>query len=101
LCLVDSPESRIDSGAGRLEHTLGRANYLIEYYGIHEFIADIDAGRDYWRESANGSESVIQSCLSWVMDEGFSSFFDQFELSWPHSTRLQWQQRYMIAMWKA
>jgi hypothetical protein len=39
--------------------------------------------------------------LSWLVDEGFSDFFDQFELAWPHGTRLQWQQRYMIALWKA
>jgi hypothetical protein len=60
----------------------------------------LDSGREYWRE-ASGSESIVQSCLSWLTDEGFKEFFDQFELAWPHGTRLEWQQRYMIAMWKA
>ena len=88
-------------GDGRLKHSLERANYLIECYGIHEFFADIDAGRDYWRDTEDGSgESVVHSCMSWLMDEGFKEFFDQFELSWPHSSRLEWQQRYLIAMWK-
>jgi hypothetical protein len=98
--LVDSPEGGIDGGNGRIEHTLGRANYLIERYGIYSFLADIDAGREYWRESENGSESIVQSCLAWLVDEKFKEFFDQFEMSWPHSSRLEWQQRYMIAMWK-
>jgi hypothetical protein len=99
--LVGSFESGTDGGVGRLEHSLGRANYLLELYGIHAFLADLDTGRDYWRESENGSESIVQDCLSWLVDESFQEFFDQFELSWPHTTRLQWQQRYMIAMWKA
>ena len=86
---------------GRIENTLGRANYLIECYGIHEFLADLDAGRDYWRESVNGSESIVQYCLSWLVDVSFKEFFDQFEMSWPHSSRLEWQQRYLMAMWKA
>jgi len=98
--LVNSPESGNGGGDGRIEHSLERANYIIECYGIHAFLADIDSGRDYWRD-CNGSESVVHSCLTWLMDEGFTEFFDQFELSWPHSTRLQWQQRYMIALWKA
>jgi hypothetical protein len=99
--LVHSSEGGNESGNGGVEHSLGRANYVIERYGIHEFLTDVDAGREYWRESANGSESIIHSCLSWLVDEGFSDFFDQFELAWPHGTRLQWQQRYMIALWKA
>ncbi|HEY1249042.1 MAG TPA: hypothetical protein VGE97_08655 [Nitrososphaera sp.] len=98
--LVDSSEGGDGGGEGRLEHTLERANYLIQCYGIHAFLADLDSGREYWRE-CNGSESIVHSALSWLTDEGFEKFFDQFELSWPHSTRLQWQQRYMIAMWKA
>src|SRR6516162_8364277 len=98
--LVNSSESGIGGGDRGPEHSLERANYLIERYGIHAFLADIDANRDYWRD-CNGSESIIHSCMSWVMDEGFEKFFDQFEMSWPHGTRLQWQQRYMIALWKA
>jgi hypothetical protein len=39
--------------------------------------------------------------MTWLMEEGFSDFFDQFDVSWPHSTRLQWQLRYVIAMLKA
>jgi hypothetical protein len=40
--------------------------------------------------------------MTWLVDEGFSAFFDQFDgFNWPHGSRLQWQQRYMIAMWKA
>jgi hypothetical protein len=99
--LVNPSEGGVDGGNGRLEHTLGRANYLVECYGIYSFFADLDAGRDYWRESENGSESIVQSCLSWLVDENFKEFFDQFEMSWPHNSRLEWQQRYMIAMWKA
>jgi hypothetical protein len=99
--LVNSPESGNGGGARRVEHSLERANYIIELYGIHALLADIDAGREYWRESDDGGESIIHSCLDWLMDEGFAKFFDQFDLSWPHTSRLQWQQRYMIAMWKA
>jgi hypothetical protein len=38
--------------------------------------------------------------MTWLTEEGFSEFFDQFELAWPHSSRLEWTQRYMIAMMK-
>ena len=99
--LVNSPEGGVGGGYGRLEHSLERANYLIECYGVHAFFADIDAGRDYWREAKNGSESIVQSCMSWLTDEGFKDFFDQIEVPWAHNSRLEWQQRYMIALWKA
>jgi hypothetical protein len=40
--------------------------------------------------------------MSWLVDEGFNDFFSQFEeLTMPHGTRLQWQQRYLISLWKA
>ena len=99
--LVNSSTGGIDGGSGRLEHTLGRANYLIECYGIHAFLTDLDTGRDYWRESKNGSETIVQSCLTWLVEESFSDFFDQFDVAFPHGTRHQWQQRYMIALLKA
>jgi hypothetical protein len=101
--LVNSFEGGIGGGEGRAEHSLERANYLIECYGIHEFFADIDSGREYWRETdeLEGGETIVHSCLTWLMEEGFKAFFDQFEISWPHNSRLEWQQRYLIAMWKS
>src|SRR5262245_27697412 len=99
--LLDSPPGRVGGGDRGAPHTLGRANFIIECYGIHAFLADIDSGRDYWREANGSDETIIQSCLSWLMEEGFGSFFDQFDLAWPHGSRLQWQQRYMLALWKS
>jgi hypothetical protein len=40
--------------------------------------------------------------MTWLVEEGLGPFFDQFDtVTWPHATRLQWQQRYLIQLWKA
>jgi hypothetical protein len=99
--LIHPPKDGDGDSPGRLEHSVGRANYIIERYGFHAFLTDLDSGRDYWREVGEW-ESIIHSCMSWLVDEGFNDFFSQFEeLTMPHGTRLQWQQRYLISLWKA
>jgi hypothetical protein len=78
---------------------LESGNYIIGFYGIHAFFADIDSDRQYWRETGesgatetNGSVSVVHSILEYLRDEGFPEFMYQFNFE--YSSALEWRYRF-------
>jgi hypothetical protein len=62
---------------------------------VDEVFADIDAGREYWREG----DSVVHSVLSYITGAGFGDFFKQYDL--PQTTALEFRQRHLINLLKA
>ena len=44
--------------------------FLIGLYGVHEWFADIDQKRAYWKES----EGIIHHLLDFLSNEGFKEY---------------------------
>src|SRR5579864_8768750 len=76
------------------------ANYVVRHYGIHDFLEDIDAGRQYWREDPGpeGNGSFIHRCLGWLANEGFRAFMSQYDLpkEIDISNATAWRNRYVL-----
>lgn len=51
------------------------ADHISELYGLRCILADIDAGRNYWRDG----DSVVTAGLDWITGEGWEAFFGRFE----------------------
>lgn len=69
---------------------MGCANYVIELYGVREFIADTDRNREYWRDG----ESIIHSILTWASEDGFHEFIAQYNLD--YGSAHEFRQRHLI-----
>lgn len=104
--LLDKTAQRGDSD-GEPPHTLASANYILDCYGVHEFLADLDARREYWRDTAcpiTGEATVVGSCLSWMVEGGFKEFIGQFlapDSDIKFSTAEEWRSRYFLQLLKA
>jgi hypothetical protein len=70
---------------------MGWAHHVIDHYGIRSFLADIDYGREYWREDGGG---IVNSILTWLAGEGFQDFMKQFDASW--DSAIEFRQRHVI-----
>ena len=72
------------------------AAFLIRAYGIPEFFADLDKGRDYGAEG----ESIVHSSLAWASEAGFGELARELDLKDANdqvfSDALAWRQRHMI-----
>jgi hypothetical protein len=101
VCFFSEVKNGNRSNSQRPPTSLGCANYIIECYGIYEFLADIDANREYWRECdpITGEASCIHTCLTWLSEEGFSDFMKQHDIpeALGVSSALEWRQRYMLS----
>jgi hypothetical protein len=71
---------------------MGWGDFILAVYGVQEFIADIDASRQYWREP-NG-DSIIGAYLTWLAEEGFGDFMAQYDQQ--YATAHEFRQRYML-----
>jgi hypothetical protein len=59
-------------------------------YGVLRFLADIDAGRQFWSEG----DSIVHSVLTWIVEEGFREFFSQHDVNFTDAA--DFRQRHMI-----
>ena len=69
---------------------MGFADYIIGLYGISNYIADIDRDRQFWRDGS----TLVNTVLDWVANEGFETFFDQYNLG--YRTAHEFRQRHLI-----
>ena len=91
---------------------MGSGDYVVECYGLGNFLADIDAGREYWRgsptfvRSAEGADDGIPWCghdggivgaiLSHMAGEGLAGFFARHSPNIEWKTPQQFRQRHML-----
>ena len=68
-------------------------SYILVSYGVHRFLADIDASRDYL-----GKGGVIGSLLNQAATYGFQDAFDPDVF--PHRTAREFRERYMTTLLK-
>jgi hypothetical protein len=61
-------------------------------YGFRRLIADIDRGREYWREAE--TTGVFGCVLDWIIGEGFNDFFERYD-DWSWDSAHDFRQRYM------
>jgi hypothetical protein len=52
--------------------------YILGFYGIHEWFADIDEKRSYWKEG----EGIIHSILDYLSGGGFGMFMKENGAKW-------------------
>lgn len=71
------------------EWALGNGEYLIELYGVHQFLADIDRGREFWRDGGG----IVASVFDYMQTEGFKRFFGMWgvKASSAHEYRCRYQ----------
>ena len=112
------------SPEGNRIECVGSANYVIELYGIRKFIADLERGREYWRESPCccsrrnadstrttgagvgsaiakcdcGRQTVSHSILTWATEDGFAELMREFDPDFPYQTASQWRGRDQIRL---
>ena len=90
-CTAQSvPLDKIEATLGGLSLFNSRTESL-NAYGIREFLADVDAGREYWKESG-----WFARVLEWLQsDEGFRAFFSRLDESkFPWRTAASYRNRY-------
>lgn len=68
------------------------ANYIIGLYGVRRFLADIDTGREYWRDGGG----IIGAALDWASTEGFGECVGRFSGKRDHDVTA-FRQRYLIS----
>jgi hypothetical protein len=57
---------------------------------VGELIADIDAGREFWRDG----DSIVHSILTWISEAGFEAFFSEYDF--PYASAHEFRQRHLI-----
>lgn len=71
MCLVDKQTCSGDGSDGAGQWNVGQSNLILESYGLDAFIADIEAGRQFWRDG----EHVVSSILDYTATVGFSEIW--------------------------
>ena len=74
---------------------MGLANYIVELFGVRQFIADIDRDRQFWREG----DTICHSVLDWAVNEGFDEFFSQHDVEFKEAH--EFRQRHIIRALKS
>lgn len=46
---------------------MAHADYIVGLYGARRFLADVDAGREFWRDDAG----IVGATLDWAATDGF------------------------------
>jgi hypothetical protein len=64
--------------------------FILGFYGIHEWFADIDQKRQYWKES----EGIIANILDFLSGEGFSEFIKENGGKWEDAQ--EYRNRHLI-----
>ena len=65
-------------------------DYVIGAYGVHRFLTDVDASRDF-----RGPDTVVSSVLDWAATEGFAEMMERSGIT-DYATPLEWRQRYLL-----
>ena len=78
-------------GSGRRSH-VELVDDIIQLYGVRSFLADLDAGREYWREFS--PPTVISESLSRLVEDDFEDFFKRHELE--YSSAHEFRSRYLL-----
>ena len=68
---------------------MGCANYFLEFYGIPQFIADIDAAREY------NAGSIFDCILDCISTRKFAETFKDADIKYGKSP-LQFRQRFIL-----
>lgn len=72
-----------------LEH-VQCAHRVLEHYGLSAFLADLDEGRQFWRESG-----CIAAVLAWLAGEGFREYFGRYGEDFPYRTPADFRARHL------
>jgi hypothetical protein len=67
-------------------------------YGVRSFLADIERGREYWRDGGGpeATASVVSHSLDWLSTAGFRALMDEVGLGW--GSPQEYRSRYDMAM---
>ena len=84
-----SPTESIAWDARRDDILGGCADRVIQCFGVRQFIADVDRGREFWREGG-----VIGEVLSWIADEGFGDLCRKHGLDYKSAS--EFRQRHLV-----
>ena len=63
-------------------------------FGLEEFLADIDAGRTYWREG----DSVLHHTLTWASEVGFGEVLRKLGLELDFRSAHAYRNRHELMM---
>jgi phenylalanine-4-hydroxylase len=64
-------------------------------YGVREFLGDLDAAREFWRDG----DHLVGAVLDWISGPGFAEFFERYGRE--ERTAHEFRQRYILAALKA
>jgi hypothetical protein len=91
---------------------MGCANVVIEFYGVHGFLEDVDRDRQFWREIPchcerrcrtcecdGGRETCVGAALSFAAGEGFVELMSEVE-GFRYTDASEWRNRFLIALLK-
>lgn len=84
-----------EAATGESEHGgpgMGRADFVIERYGVHRFFADLDRNREYWRDGGG----IVAAVLDWLATDGFQDFCEKHGLPWV--TPQQYRHQHEVAL---
>ena len=71
---------------------MGVGNYLIEFYGIHNFLADIDRDREFWRDG----DHIVSTVLDYLSGEGFGKLLADVDVEYKSSAH-EFRQRHLLS----
>ena len=91
LCVYDKQEEPNSVDYGHSKWLMGVANNIIRFYGVSEFLDDIDRGREFWRDG----DHLISACLDHVAGVGFSKFLEDVDIEFKSSAH-EFRQRHIL-----
>jgi hypothetical protein len=74
------------------QRRLRSASHAIECYGIHQFFADIDVQREYWRDG----DSCLHYLLEWASLDGWQHIFGPI-VEFEYRSSADYRQRHITA----
>ena len=77
---------------GTDEYAVGYGEYLVKFYGIPRFIADLDRDRDFCADRT----TVVSAGLDWIANEGFREFFGEQDYDFPYNSAHEFRQRHLL-----
>ena len=71
---------------------MGRADRILELYGLRQFLEDIDRGREFWRDGGG----IVGATLEWLSGEGFAEFMRRADLE--YFSAHEYRNRFLISL---
>lgn len=93
--LWGNAQEREPEWGSRLALNVGCANYIVKFYGIHSLLADIDRGREFWRDG----DHFVSTILDWICESGFTEFFEQYDIH--YSSAQDFRHRHIVNQLKS